>query len=208
VVEPNRLNQAAVPNTIGAGGPAPSNQPLSSPVRGDDLASQVPRPPYTIAELEAMSEHELDALDPDEVDRALDAAPVEPISDAELNQRIETAVRTRLADQTQTITAAKRRGRIGFVAGLLLAAVGIPLFFGASLVAEEVGIALICLGVGIALVSVLLASARADVATSRQSTGAAVVTTMLLPHTAVVWLIALGLIAFGLLMVVAAVTTG
>jgi hypothetical protein len=205
LVEPNQLNRAAVPNTIGGSGAAPSPA-AASPIPGEDLATG-PRRPLTIDELDALSDEELEALDPDELDRALDAAPVERLGDAELDRRIDAAVRTRLADQTQTIAAAKRRGRVGFVAGLLMAAVGIPLFFGASLVSEEIGIALICLGVGIALVSVLLASARADVAASRHSAGTAVATTLFLPHTVVVWLIAIGLIGFGLLMVIAAATT-
>jgi hypothetical protein len=202
VTEPNRLNQAAVPNTIKGDRPAPV-----SPVPADDLATPVRGRPFTIDELEALSDEELEALDVDELDRALDAAAVTPLSDAELDQRIDAAVRTRLADQSQTIARAKRRGRIGFVAGLLLAAAGIPLFFGASLVSEEIGIALICLGVGIAMVSALLASARADVEASRRSTTTAVATTLFLPHTLVVWLIAIGLIAFGLLVLLAAAQT-
>ncbi len=113
-----------------------------------------------------------------------------------------------MADQTAAVAAARRRGRIGFIAGLLLAAAGVPLFFGASLVAEEAGIALICLGVGVALLSMLIAAARADVAASRRSTTAAVATTMLLPHTAIVWIAAIGLVAFGLLVLLVAVQTG
>jgi hypothetical protein len=212
MAEPNQLKRAAVPNTIGSTPPRPGPEP--SDRSADATSGPAARPSaddgLAIGLDELADFDDLDDLE--DVDAfeypSFAGAAASAVSSAELDRRIRAAVQTTLADQTQTIAVAKRRGRIGFVAGLLLAAVGIPLFFGASLLSEEIGIALICLGIGIGLLSVLLASARADVAASRQSTTAAIVTTLLLPHTAVVWLVALALVAFGLLMLLVAAQTG
>jgi hypothetical protein len=207
MAEPNQLRQAAVPNRIGEAPPRPNASPA---LRSDEPASSaaesladtgVPADFDELADLEDVDD--LDGFD----DPSFARGTVAAVSPAELDRRIRDAVQTTLADQSETIAKAKRRGRIGFVAGLLLAAAGLPLFFGASLISEEIGIALICLGVGIALLSVLLASARADVAASRRSAATAVATTLFLPHTALVWLAAIALVGFGLLMLLAAAQT-
>jgi hypothetical protein len=194
VTEPNRLRQAAVPNVVSTTGGAADR---AAPVPTDAAASD-----------DTLDADELDELD-DWHDLGAEADDPGPggIAQADLDRRVREAVDTALADQTAAVAAAKRRGRIGFVAGLLLAAAGIPLFFGASLASELAGIALICLGVGVALLSVLIAAARADIAASRRSTAAAVTNTLLLPHTAIVWVAAIGLVAFGFLALIAAAQT-
>ena len=188
--EPNRLLEAAVPNTFGS----VPQRPVASEGRANAL------------DLDDPDDLDLEALDDGDIPD--DTVAAQGISAAELDRRINESVRMTLADQSATVATAKRRGRIGFVAGLLMAAVGVPLFFGRSLLSEEIGIALICLGIGVALLSVLLASLRAEVAASRQSTATAVTNTLFLPHTAIGWLVALGLVAFGLLVLLAAAQTG
>jgi hypothetical protein len=194
VAEPNRLQGAAVPNTIGSTTPHPSPSPAPTAAANGVLDDDG----------DVLDAYELD--DADDLDEAHAVADQVAVQ-ADLDRRVREAVDTALADQTKAVAAARRRGRIGFVAGLLLAAAGIPLFFGASLASEEAGIALICLGVGVALLSVLIPAARADIAASRRSTAAAVTTTLLLPHTAIVWVAAIGLVAFGLLVLLVAAQT-
>ncbi len=191
MAEPNRLQQAVAPNTIGSVTPRPSPSP--APRTAPDGATNDDGDAF-------------DTFDLDDLDEAAAAAD-HAVSHGELDRRVQEAVATAMADQTAAVAAARRRGRIGFIAGLLLAAAGVPLFFGASLVAEEAGIALICIGIGVALLSILIAAARADVAASRRSTTAAVATTILFPHAAIVWIAAIGLVAFGLLVLLVAVQT-
>jgi hypothetical protein len=159
MVEPNRLKQAATPNTIRT--PAPTTAPPSWAEPGE--------PPPDAANW-------FDPGRPPAPDAVQTAAPA-------------PAVR-------------RGRGRRGFTAGLFAAAVGVPLFFGDSLMSEELGIVLICLGIGGALLSVLLGSARADVAASRRSLPVAIGTIALLPHTALGWVVGLALVAFGALMLI------
>jgi hypothetical protein len=197
VTEPNRLRQAAVPNVVSTpGGAADRAAPVpTDPAASDDTLDH--------GELE-----ELDDLDdPHDLGAEVDHPRAAAIAQADLDRRVREAVDTALADQTAAVAAARRRGRIGFVAGLLVAAAGVPLFFGASLASELAGIALICLGVGAALLSILIAAARADIGASRRSTAAAVTNTLLLPHTAIVWVAAIGLVAFGFLALIAAAQT-
>jgi hypothetical protein len=81
--------------------------------------------------------------------------------------------------------------------GLAMAALGVPLFFGESLDQEEVGLGLVTLGLGIALLTVLATAGRKDVAEARRSKGAALAGLVLLPHLIPIWILGLGLVAFG-----------
>jgi hypothetical protein len=81
--------------------------------------------------------------------------------------------------------------------GLGLAALGVPLFFDGSLRVVEIGIGMISVGLGIALASTLMQVGRREIAASRRSASSAVANVILLPHTVGYWVVALGLIGFG-----------
>jgi hypothetical protein len=81
--------------------------------------------------------------------------------------------------------------------GLAIAALGVPRFFGESLDQEEAGLGLVTLGSGIALLTALAIFGGMDLAEARRSKGAALAGLVLLPHRIPVWLLGLGLVAFG-----------
>jgi hypothetical protein len=84
--------------------------------------------------------------------------------------------------------------------GLAIAVVGIPFFFGPGITSEEIGIGLICLGIGIAITVVSRRSVLEAVAVARQSKLAATGTVVFFAHHLLaVGAIGCGLIGLGLL---------
>ena len=85
-----------------------------------------------------------------------------------------------------------------FVGGIMIAMLGVPLFFGGEFRGEMIGVGLISLGAGITITVVARRLIADSVAAARRSKAAAVGVLVLAPHTIVIGVVGLGLIAFGL----------
>jgi hypothetical protein len=102
---------------------------------------------------------------------------------------------------TSTVRRRSNRGRRVIYGGLAIASVGIPFFFGRGITSEEIGIGLICLGIGIAITVVSRRSILKAVAVARQSKLAAAGTAVFFaPHILAMGAVGCGLIGFGLLL--------
>ena len=102
---------------------------------------------------------------------------------------------------TSTVRRRPNRGRRVIYSGLAIAVVGIPFFFGPGITSEEIGIGLICLGIGIAITVVSRRSILEAVAVARQSKLAAAGTALFFaPHLLAMGAIGCGLIGFGLVL--------
>jgi hypothetical protein len=95
--------------------------------------------------------------------------------------------------------------RLVFIAGVALAIIGIPFFFGPELFHQEVGLGLICLGAGIAVLVIARVMIRNAVAAARHSKLAVAGSAIFeLPHLLVLVVVGCGLIGFAALMFAAA----
>jgi hypothetical protein len=102
---------------------------------------------------------------------------------------------------TSTVRRRSNRGRRVIYGGLAIAVVGIPFFFGPGITSEEIGIGLICLGIGIAITTVSRRSILEAIAVARQSKLAAAGTAIFFaPHLLAMGAVGCGLIGFGLLL--------
>jgi hypothetical protein len=102
---------------------------------------------------------------------------------------------------TSTVRRRSNRGRWVIYGGLAIAVVGIPFFFGPGITSEEIGIGLICLGIGIAITTVSRRSILEAIAVARQSKLAAAGTAIFFaPHLLAMGAVGCGLIGFGLVL--------
>jgi hypothetical protein len=102
---------------------------------------------------------------------------------------------------TSTVRRRSNRGRRVIYGGLAIAVVGIPFFFGPGITSEEIGIGLICLGIGIAITTVSRRSILEAIAVARQSKLAAAGTALFFaPHLRAMGAVGCGLIGFGLVL--------
>ena len=100
----------------------------------------------------------------------------------------------------------RRPWRRGFVLSLLTAAAGVVLFFSDQLSLVTLGIGLVLVGLGSAIVSGLLDAAAREAAAGA-SLRAVAVRTAFLSHSVLAWVVGLGMIALGLLFFVTAIDT-
>ena len=114
---------------------------------------------------------------------------------------IESATRTR----SRGLAVRSISSRRVFVAGVLIAVIGIPFFFGGRFEAQLIGTGLISLGAGIALSMIARRAAVDSVTAARSSKAGAVGALILAPHTIAFGVLGLGLIGFGLLVLAIAV---
>jgi hypothetical protein len=94
-----------------------------------------------------------------------------------------------------------RRGRAVFLVGLLIASAGIPLFFSGTLGGAEAGFGCMSLGLGLSVIIPVVLAARRNLALARHSLGWALIATVRVPRLAVLAVVGIGMIKFGLLMI-------
>ena len=120
------------------------------------------------------------------------------------DEGVPNAYRTDVAsvrvEPGRTIDVPARRitSRRVLLAGIFLAILGIPFFFGGEFQAQLIGTGLICLGVGIAVTVVARRAVIDSMAAARRSKAGAVGALVLAPHTIAIGVVGLGLIVFGL----------